>query len=120
MLNNPIPDQMTDYMRFRGRCRELSEAACVTDSSLTLVRGHYFCPIWNVEEQHWWTKREDGTIFDPSAAQFPSKGHGIYTEFDGMIECAECGKKVAEKDASIDGRYAFCSYRCNGKFVGIF
>lgn len=111
---------MTDYQEYRGRCLELSQSAVLNDPTLTLVRGYYFCPIWNVEEQHWWTKRIDGSIHDPSAKQFPSKGLGIYTEFDGTIECANCGKLVKEEDASIEGRYAFCSYKCQGYFVGIF
>jgi hypothetical protein len=43
-----------DYIEFRGRCKELSEKAVAADPSLTLVRGYYFCPIWCIEEQHWW------------------------------------------------------------------
>ena len=113
-------DEHEGYKRFRGKCREYSEAACKADPTLTLVRGHYFCPIWNTEEQHWWTVRPDGTIFDPTKDQFPSKGLGVYIPFTGIIECSECGKEVREEDASIDGRYAFCSTLCHGRFVGIF
>lgn len=58
------------YKRFRGKCREMSEKAVLEDPTLTLVRGFYFCPIWNSEEPHWWCKRADGTIVDPTAAQF--------------------------------------------------
>lgn len=111
---------MDDYEKYRGKCRELSEAEIAKDSSLTLVRGHYFCPIWNSLEQHWWTVDKDGKINDPSRLQFPSKGFGIYEPFDGNVECAECGKVVKEEDASIDGRYTFCSYKCHGRFVGVF
>jgi hypothetical protein len=111
---------MSDYMEFRGKCKELSEAACLDDPTLKLVRGHYYCPIWNSEEQHWWTVKEDGTIYDPSKAQFPSKGLGTYTEFSGMVECSECGKEMKEEDASFDSNYAFCSYKCHGRFVGVF
>lgn len=50
---------MSDYLKFRGKCKELSEAACAEDPSLALVRGHYYCPIWNVTEPHWWTVRPD-------------------------------------------------------------
>lgn len=110
----------SDYIKFRGKCKELSEAACAADATLILVCGHYFCPIWNREEAHWWTKRANGTIFDPSAAQFPSKGLGIYTEFNGVIECSNCGKQVPEEDASFDSNYAFCSSRCHGQFVGVY
>ena len=107
------------YKKFRGKCKELCEAACAQDSSLTLVRGHYFCPIWNSEEAHWWTVREDGTIHDPTKEQFPSRGHGIYTEFDGTVECSECGKSMTEEDASFESNYTFCSPRCHARFVGV-
>ena len=107
------------YIRYRGRCKELSAAACEEDPSLTLVRGHYYCPIWNRDEPHWWTVRQDGTIHDPTREQFPSGGSGIYTPFTGIIPCAECGKEIAEEDADIEGNYAFCSYSCHGRFIGV-
>lgn len=107
------------YLKFRGRCKELSERACAEDADLTLVRGHYFCPIWNSNEQHWWCVKGDGTIFDPSKDQFPSSGLGIYTPFDGVVACAECGKEVLEKEARFDGNYPFCSSECNMRFVGL-
>lgn len=110
---------MTDYQLFRGRCKELAEAACRSDSTLTLVRGHYYCPIWNSAEQHWWCERPDGTIVDPTARQFPSAGLGVYTPFSGLIPCSNCGKEVREDEADIEGRYAFCSYQCHGNFVGL-
>lgn len=108
----------TGYDLFRGKCKELSEAAAAADPTLRLVRGHYFCPIWNTNEPHWWTVRPDGTIFDPTARQFPSAGAGIYEEFDGFFSCAECGKSVAEAEAHFESRYAFCGYECFGRFVG--
>lgn len=110
---------MSDYLQFRGKCKELSEAEVARDPSLRLVRGHYFCPLWNREEPHWWCVRPDGAIVDPSARQFPSKGTGIYTEFNGMVSCAQCGKEVPEEEARFDSRYAFCSSRCNMRFVGL-
>lgn len=112
------PDE--GYRIFRGRCRELSEQACLDDPTLTLVRGHYYCPLWNTVEPHWWTVRPDGTIFDPTKDQFPSKGRGSYEPFDGTVECADCGKRMKEEEASIDGNYAFCSTLCHGRFVGIY
>jgi len=84
------------YGQYRGKCYELSKEACEKDSSLTLVRGHYYCPVWNTVEPHWWTVRQDGSIFDPTSRQFPSNGSGFYEEFDGMISCSECGKKIKE------------------------
>jgi hypothetical protein len=109
-----------DYKTFRGKCKKMSEDACKADSSLTLVRGTYFCPLWSSDEFHWWTTRPDGSIYDPSARQFPSNGNGIYTPFDGNVECSECKKIMKENEASFDGRYSFCSYECHGRFIGIF
>ncbi len=108
-----------DYLEYRGKCKEMAEEAACLDPTLRLVRGYYFCPIWNVEEPHWWCEREDGTIFDPTAKQFPSKGAGIYTEFDGTVTCAECGKEMREVEARFDSNYAFCSVTCNMRFVGL-
>lgn len=109
-----------DYLKYRGKCKELSEEAVFNDPTLTLVRGHYFCPIWNTEEPHWWTIRKDGTIFDPTKNQFPSKGLGIYTPFNGLVTCSNCGKEIKEEDASFDSNYVFCSNYCHGYFVGIY
>lgn len=110
----------TNYLKYRGKCREMSEEAVSKDPTLTLVRGHYYCPIWNSNEAHWWTVRDDGTIYDPTKDQFPSAGLGTYTTFNGIIECAQCGKEVLEKDARGEGNYGFCSYECHGRFIGVF
>jgi hypothetical protein len=108
----------TDYMQFRGRCKELSEAAVAAEPTLTLVRGHYHCPYWG-KQAHWWTVRHDGTIYDPSAAQFPSRGIGEYQPFDGWHECEQCGTQVREEDAYIDLPHLFCSSTCYARCVGV-
>lgn len=108
-----------DYLKYRGKCKAMCKALIATDPTLTLVRGYYDCPIWG-RETHWWTKRADGTIVDPAKDQFPSRGTGQYVEFDGMVECSECGKRIREKEAAcIDGRYAFCSGECYARFLGV-
>jgi hypothetical protein len=112
-------DDATDYAKYRGKCKEMSEAAISADPSLVLVRGHYDCPFWG-KQAHWWTVRPDGSVYDPSVRQFPSNGCGEYIPFDGTVECAQCGKKIPEEKADIEGNYAFCSYECHGQFVGIF
>lgn len=112
-------DEQTDYMKYRGKCKEFCEQAIKEDPTLTLVRGHYFCPIWGTSEPHWWTIRKDGTIYDPTAAQFGSKGGGIYTPFDGFVRCAQCDKEMKEEEAEFEGNYAFCSYTCHMRFVGL-
>jgi len=109
----------SDYLKYRGKCKELCEAAIAIDPTLKLVRGHYFEPMWNSEEQHWWTVRSDGTIYDPSVKQFPSKGSGIYTEFDGKVACAECGKIIWEDEMIMQGRYPVCSNKCALRLVGL-
>jgi len=109
----------SDYQTYRGRCKEMSETAIAAEPSLRLVRGYYHCPVWGKQE-HWWTERPDGTIFDPTAKQFPSKGIGEYEEWDGVIPCEQCGKPVDMNEASIDGHHVFCSYECHGRCVGVF
>ncbi len=109
----------SNYLKYRGKCKELSEDACFEDPSLRLVRGHYYCPSWNREMAHWWTVRKDGTIYDPSKLQFPSAGMGIYTEFDGIVQCSECGKEMKEEEASFESNYCFCSTACHMRFVGL-
>ena len=108
----------SNYEKYRGKCKEFCEEAIRHDPSLKMVRGYYFCPIWNSDEPHWWCVKLDGTIYDPTVKQFPSAGMGIYTEFDGNCECANCGKIIPESNARFDSRYAFCSTQCNMRFVG--
>lgn len=109
---------MSDYLLFRGKCKELAEQAVSADPSLTLVRGYYHCPVWG-KQAHWWATREDGTIVDPSVKQFPTKGAGAeYEPFDGFHECEFCHKKVAEDKAYLVPPHLYCSYECYGHDVG--
>ena len=96
----------------------MSEELVRADSSLILVRGHYICPFWG-EQPHWWAKDLNGNIHDPTSRQFPSKGSGEYIEFDGSVECSECGKSMKEEEARFESNYAFCSTRCHMRFVGL-
>jgi hypothetical protein len=109
---------MTDYEKYRGKCKEFSEALCAEDPTLTLVRGHYLCPYWG-EQQHWWCTQPDGTIVDPTKDQFPSKGAGEYVPFDGTVYCEECGTALTEDTAIWMGRYPVCSDRCARSLVGV-
>lgn len=105
----------------QGKCKELSEAAVKADPTLTLVRGHYICPMWGARA-HWWTTRTDGSIHDPTVNQFPTRGVGAeYVPFDGIVTCAECGKEFEEGAGVFDGNghYGFCSTGCNMRFVGL-
>jgi hypothetical protein len=107
-----------DYMKYRGKCKEYSEKLVEEDPTLRLVRGHYFCPNWG-KEMHWWCVDQDDNIIDPTAKQFPSNGTGTYVEFEGYMDCAECGKLVHEDEAHIMGNYACCSHSCAMRLVGL-
>ena len=119
MSREVMQDQeVDDYLQFRGKCKDLSEAAIVRDPTLRLVRGHYYCHSYG-KQPHWWCETPEGTVVDPSARQFPSKGQGIYEKFNGVVECAECGKEMEEHEARFESNYAFCSTRCILRFVGL-
>jgi hypothetical protein len=113
-----MDSEESDYLKYRGKCREFSEAAVRTDPSLTLVRGWYHCPSWG-RQSHWWCKTPSGRIVDPTKDQFPSRGFGEYVEFEGIVTCSECGKEILEQDADYESNYCFCSYKCHGRFVGV-
>jgi hypothetical protein len=109
---------MSDYEKYRGKCRKMAESLVHKNSALTLVRGYYHCPEWG-KQQHWWTKTPTGGIIDPTKNQFPSKGSGRYEEFDGILQCDQCSVQLSEKTAYIDGKYAFCNESCFMRFVGV-
>ena len=107
------------YALYRGKCKEYAEKEIEKDPTLTLVRGFYHCPLWG-KEHHFWCKKPDGTIVDPTVTQFPTEGVGAeYEEYDGIVDCEECGKRVAEEDATIDGHHVFCSGRCHASCIGM-
>lgn len=117
------PEQIAaDYKEFRGKCKVLCEQELAKDPTLTLVRGHVFIGLWPSDpyQPHWWLKRADGTIVDPSWRQFPCQpAPELYEEFDGNVSCDNCGEVVPEDKASFDSNYAFCSYKCHGQFIGM-
>ena len=110
---------ITDYHKYRGKCKEMAEAACSQNPDLTLVRGFYHDPFYG-KEQHWWTKDKNGNIVDPTAKQFPIGGiKEFYEEFDGNCECSNCGETFKEEDGTFESNYAFCSGSCFARFVGL-
>lgn len=113
------------YRVFRGRCKEMCEELVKQDPELEMVRGHIMVPSWPSDpmQPHWWCKRPDGAIVDPTWEQFPFQNPPAriyYVEFDGTVECADCGKVGRENEFTFESRYAFCSHRCHGRFVGLF
>ncbi len=100
----------------RGKCEEYAKAAVEADPTLRLVRGWYYDPVWGREE-HWWTECEDGTIYDPTSAQFPVGGvTAWYEEYAGVFPCYGCGKEIEEKDQYM----GCCSTECYGRMVGVY
>ena len=111
----------TDYVKWiaenyqgggPGQCSEASSRMVAAFPELARVRGHYYCVIWG-EREHWWCKTSEGLVVDPTAGQFPSKGHGEYVEWDeGSPEpigmCIDCGSYVYEDGYSTN----FCSRAC--------
>lgn len=78
-----------------GACHETSTAMVKAFPELRQARGHYYCAFWG-EREHWWCVDADGTVVDPTAAQFPSEGNGHYEELDPNApepigKCLECG-----------------------------
>ena len=109
---------MSNYLKYRGKCKELAEKLA-SKNGYKLVRGFYYDPIWNKKEQHWWCVDNNGNIHDPTALQFPSNGMGEYEEFNGIIECANCGRPIKEEEAIIYNGYPFCGDKCMLDFVGL-
>lgn len=110
--------ETSDYMTFRGNCKELAERACAEDSTLRLVRGYYHCPMWG-QQAHWWAAKPDGTVIDPTVRQFPTAGAAAtYEEYDGTIECEHCSKVVHEDDAYRVDHHAYCSDQCYARDIG--
>lgn len=108
----------SNYLAYRGKCKEIAQAAVDADSSLRLVRGYYFCPMWG-KQAHWWAERPDGTVVDPTVKQFPTAGVGAaYVEFDGNIECEHCNKSVPEIEAYRVDRHVYCSDQCYSRDIG--
>jgi hypothetical protein len=97
-----------------GRCAWATLAMQIAFPELIRVRGHYLCTLWG-ERDHWWLTTPEGEIIDPTAAQFPSKGHGEYLPWhEGDVEptgmCPNCG------ESCYDGRTC-CSDSCSSAYA---
>ncbi len=97
-----------------GLCADWTAEMVAAFPELTRVRGHYYCAGWG-EREHWWCTTADGTIVDPTAQQFPSKGRGHYEPWDetqpeptGM--CPNCGGYCF-------GGSSVCSDRCEHEYI---
>ena len=111
---------ITNYMKYRGKCVEETEKLAKKNPNLKIVKGFYYEPWWDREEEHQWCVDENGKIIDPTSMQYPSGGIAeFYREFDGTLKCSECSKQCEAKSMKHEGRYYFCSGECFGKFVGV-
>jgi hypothetical protein len=102
-----------------GKCHEATEELVAAFPELRRVRGFYLCGVWG-QREHWWCVAPDGSIVDPTAGQFPSKGFGVYSELDPdepepTGKCLDCGEYV------YDGN-TFCDTTCEARtraYMGI-
>jgi hypothetical protein len=98
-----------------GFCRSYAEKMVKAFPELRVVRGHYYCVVWG-QRGHWWCETEAREIVDPTAAQFPSKGAGVYDGFTGddselpTGRCPNCG------EFCFHGK-SFCSDDCGRSYV---
>ena len=113
-----MSESETNYMKYRGKCKEYVDDLCAKDPSLTPVRGHYWCPIWNTEDPHWWCVDKEGNIIDPTKLQFPSGGSGEYIPYDGTTVCEYCGKVSKEEETYFVDHHTYCSYEHYGRDIG--
>ncbi len=92
--------------RVRGHCRMATGAMIEAFHELRQVRGYYLCPHWG-EQQHWWCVALDGSVVDPTAHQFPSKGQGLYRELAGdelpVGKCMDCGSDTFSYEVDGNG-----------------
>ena len=99
-----------NYLKYRGKCKQLCQEAINKQPSLTLVRGYYHDAYWG-KQQHWWTVLPSGEIYDPSKLQFPDQ-NGEYEEFNGMHVCDHCGGEVHEDDVTFVEHHVYCNGVC--------
>ena len=97
-----------------GQCKRVCENMVVAFPELRMVRGHYYDMVWG-ERGHWWLVTPNGETVDPTAAQFPTKGHGVYVEWNEGDEeptgkCPNCGTLCYGGDSC-------CSKECGESYV---
>jgi hypothetical protein len=85
-------------------CREVTQSMAEAFPDLKRIRGHYCCPVSGTQP-HWWLIDSQGSIVDPTANQFPSRGTGDYVEYAGPEptgKCLDCGELVYTADLFCD------------------
>ncbi len=100
----------------RGKCKKATEEMIATFPELRKAAGFVYCR-WG-RDQHWWCVDPDGTIVDPTAAQFQGYIYG-YKELDfadpedvdsiPIGKCANCGGPIYRTSERTD---TVCSNIC--------
>lgn len=103
----------------RGKCQKAVEEMKAAFPELRIVAG--FAHVSWGRDQHWWCIAPDGTVVDPTAAQFPLPIR--YEELDlndpktrervPISKCMNCGKETYTSSLSAD----MCSQTCADDFV---
>ena len=104
----------------RGQCREIVDLMVKAFPELTIVRGHYWCPLTNTDRGHFWCIDPKGIVVDPTQSQFPSQGLGYYTPLSALAKepvgrCLNCGEYIYEEDGDPSVFYV-CSEECSDAF----
>ena len=88
------------YEKAYGNCEKVCKKMNKQFPELIPIKGHYYCMVWG-KRMHWWLETHDGTIIDPTAIQFPTKGYGVYDPWDNTQpeptgKCPNCGEYCYE------------------------
>jgi hypothetical protein len=111
-----------NYLKYRGKCKELSNELEKKNPDLIVVKGWYHCPIWGKQQHYWCKNKKTGEIVDPSVKQFPSSMYAdesFYEEYNGFLYCEFCNKTVKETDAKFYIHHVYCSTECLYKDIGL-
>jgi hypothetical protein len=88
----PAPDPYGDWIRANaprdpadaaGACGIYCDDMRKVFPELKLITGHYSDPLTNSMYEHFWLEAPDGSVVDPTAIQFPTRGYGSYHPLSG-------------------------------------
>lgn len=99
-----------------GLCQQITAKMVAAFPELKRIRGHY---TWTGSTDrpwpHWWCVTDTGEIVDPTAAQWPDSGRGVYDPWDESQgeptgKCPNCGGYCFNGDS-------VCSENCQREYV---
>lgn len=96
----------------KGQCAYYTQQMVAAFPELRRVRGHYR-PLAGGSLPHWWCAAPDGTIVDPTVAQFQLHGPAEYDEWTGPVptgRCPNCGNYAYDHQTT-------CSAECATEFA---